>query len=220
MQGGYISMSTKVLLIFLFFLIQTFLIFLFFNTEFAIFRFFLSCHAAGHPERFNSTLTLLYTLGDKLQQQVETTDHSVWTGPATDKLQQHVVATHRSDKSLCMYWRDFVKIFVSAMEFCRRDNSHKFCLIWFFATCCCDKIMLQKQRFSQKILHLHSKRFVAATCSCYMLLQLVSGPVHTEWSVVATCCYILSPSVYRPLVSPLYETPKVRLWTHRDKLMR
>ena len=70
-------MSTKVLLIFLFFLIQTFLIFLFFNTEFAIFRFFLSCHAAGHPERFNSTLTLLYTLGDKLQQQVETTDHSV-----------------------------------------------------------------------------------------------------------------------------------------------
>ena len=122
-------MSTKVLLIFLFFLIQTFLIFLFFNTEFAIFRFFLSCHAAGDPERFNSTLTLLYTLGDKLQQQVETTDHSVWTGPATDKLQQHVVATHRSDKSLCVYWRDLVKMFVSAMEFCRRDNSHKFCLI-------------------------------------------------------------------------------------------
>ena len=191
MQGGYISMSTKVLFIFLFFLIQTFLIFLFFQYWVSYFPIFLSCHAAGHPERFNSTLKLLYTLGDKLQQQVETTDHSVWTGPATDKLQQHVVATHRSDKSLCVYWRDFVKMFVSAMEICRRDNLHKFCLIWFFATCCCDKIMLQSDFHKKFSIYTRSDLscdvsllHVAATsrrtcshgviCRCDMLLQLVA----------------------------------------------
>ena len=39
------------------------------------------------------------------------------------------LATHSSDKSLRVYWRIFVKIFVSATEFCRRNKSHKFRLI-------------------------------------------------------------------------------------------
>ena len=39
------------------------------------------------------------------------------------------LATHGSDKSLRVYWRIFVKIFVSATEFCRRNKSHKFRLI-------------------------------------------------------------------------------------------
>ena len=34
-----------------------------------------------------------------------------------DKLQQHVAATYCSDKSLRVYWRIFVKIFVAATEF-------------------------------------------------------------------------------------------------------
>ena len=43
-------------------------------------------------------------------------------------------------------------------------------------------------------------RFVAATCRLTLLLQLVARPVHMEWSVAATCCCNLSPSVhvYRP----------------------
>ena len=86
------------------------------------------------------------------------------------------LTTHGSDKSLGVYWRIFVKIFVSATDFCRRNKSHKFrlispsfaeaslcCrgggeasagasgeergLIWSFATCCCHKILLDKQRF-------------------------------------------------------------------------
>ena len=34
-------------------------------------------------------------------------------------------------------------------------------------------------------------------CRLTVLLQLVARPVHMEWSVAATCCYNLSPSVYR-----------------------
>ena len=37
-----------------------------------------------------------------------------------DKLQQHVAATRCSDKSLGVYWRIFVKIFVAATS---RTNS-------------------------------------------------------------------------------------------------
>ena len=48
------------------------------------------------------------------------------------------LATHGSDKSLLLYWRIFVKIFVSAAEFCRCNESHKFRLIWLFATCFCN----------------------------------------------------------------------------------
>ena len=166
MQGGYISMSTKVLFIFLFFLIQTFLIFLFFQYWVSYFPIFLSCHAAGHPERFNSTLKLLYTLGDKLQQQVETTDHSVWTGPATDKLQQHVVATNRFVctgeilwKSLSLQWN-----FVAATT---RINSVWFDFLQHVAAtklCCRDKDFHKK--FSIYTRSDLSRRRVVATCCC------------------------------------------------------
>ena len=50
---------------------------------------------------------------------------------------RQVAATRRGDRSLHVY------------------RSHKFCLIWFFATCCCDKILLQRQRFSQKFSSTH-----------------------------------------------------------------
>ena len=67
-----------------------------------------------------------------------------------DKLQKHVVVTLCSDRSLCVYRRIFMKIFVSSTEFCPRNKSYKFKLIWFFATCCSNKIQLCTQRFSQK----------------------------------------------------------------------
>ena len=43
---------------------------------------------------------------------------------------QDVAPTCCGDKSLRVYWRNFVKIFVSATEFCRRNKSHKFWLVF------------------------------------------------------------------------------------------
>ena len=129
---------------------------------------------------------------------------------------RHIAATNRFVctgeifwKSLSLQWN-----FVAATT---RINSVWFDFLQHVAAtklCCRDK------DFHKKFSIYTRSDFVAATCRCYMLLQLVAGPVHTAWSVVATCCCNLSPSGYRPLVSPLYETLKVRLWTHRDKLMR
>ena len=113
-----------------------------------------------------------YTLGNKLQQQVTATDHSVCTGLVTS------CSNSLQRQSLHVYWRNFVKIFVSATEFCHRNKSHKFCLIWFFATCCCDKMLLQRQRFSQNS-PVHTKWFVAVTSGRDMLLQLVTYCVPT-----------------------------------------
>ena len=60
------------------------------------------------------------------------------------------LATHSSDKSLRLYGRIFVKIFVSSAVFCRRNKSHKVRLIWLLATCCCHKILLRRQRICGK----------------------------------------------------------------------
>ena len=81
-------------------------------------------------------------------------------------------ATSCSDKSLRVYWRIFVKIFVSETEFCRYSKSQKIMSDWICATCCGNKILLQLQRFSQKFSSTHgaicrcnvSLRHVAATC--------------------------------------------------------
>ena len=133
-----------------------------------------------------------YTLGHKLQQQVVARDHSVCTGPATscsNTLRRHIASS---------VLEKFVKIFVSATEFCRRDKSHKFCPIWFFATCCCDKILLQRERLSQKLSSTHG-----AICRCDVSPQHVAATsrrtcTDTGWSVAATCFCNLSASVYRP----------------------
>ena len=85
-----------------------------------------------------------------------------------------MAATFCRDKSLRVYWRPLVKIFVAATEFCRSNKSHNF----FFATCCSDKILLQRQRFSQKVSSTHE-----AISRSNIWVQLVARPVHTEWSV-------------------------------------
>ena len=75
----------------------------------------------------------------------------------------------------------------------RKSNQTKFVrLVAATKFCCSDKDF-------HKISPGHKRRFVAAMCRRDMLLLLVAGPVHTEWSVVATCCCNLSPSVHRPL---------------------
>ena len=118
-------------------------------------------------------------------------------GDIGDKLQQHVAATRCSDKSFRVYWRIFVKIFVAATEFVAatsRTDSVWFDFLRLVAAtkfCCGDKDF-------HKNSPVHTKRFVAATCRLTLLLQLVARPVHTEWSVAATRCSNLSPSVYRP----------------------
>ena len=99
------------------------------------------------------------------RRQVGATDHLVCTGQAT------------SCKSLRVYWRDFMKIFVFVTEFCHCNKSHKFCLIWFFATCCRDKDF-------HKNSPVHMKRFVAAMCHFDMLLQLVGQCVLTFTSTI------------------------------------
>ena len=114
-----------------------------------------------------------------------------------DKLQQH--ATHRSDKSLRVYLRIFVKIVVSATEFCRSNMLQKIKSDRICVTCRGNKILLQRQRFFHKISPVHPKWFVSMMCCHNMLQQLVARPVLMEWSVAMTCCCNLSPSVYRPL---------------------
>ena len=64
--------------------------------------------------------------------------------------QTETLATQTSDTWLRVYWKIFVKIFVSATEFRRRNNSHKFRLIWLFAAYYCNKILLRRQRFCGK----------------------------------------------------------------------
>ena len=112
-----------------------------------------------------------YTLGDRLQQKVAATDHSVCTGPATscsNMLRRHIAATNRFVCTAEILWKSLSlqQNFVTATS--RTDS------VWFdfFAACCCDKILLQGQRFSQKFSSTHeaicrcdvSQRHVAATC--------------------------------------------------------
>ena len=102
-------------------------------------------------------------------------DHSCQGNVIVIELGSWLVSQIVHDVSLCVYWRIFMKIFVSATECCRRNKSHKFCLIWFFATCCCDKILLRRQRFSQKFFSTHKP-----ICHC-------------DWSLphVATTCRLV-----------------------------
>ena len=53
---------------------------------------------------------------------------------------------------------------------CRRNKSHRFSLTLFFATCCSGKILLRKQRFSQKFSGTHG-----AICRCDVSLHFVAA---------------------------------------------
>ena len=115
--------------------------------------------------------------------------HSHFKGQYTqgDNLQPHVTATHHSNKSLCVYWCIFVKLFVSATEFCHCNRSLKFSLSWFFAT----RVASKRQRFSQKFSSSYE-----AICHCDVLLQLFAQPVHKGWSVAMICFWHLLPQRY------------------------
>ena len=88
-----------------------------------------------------------------------------------DQLQQHVAATHRSDKSLRVYWRIFVKIFVSATEFCRRNKSQKLSDLIFCAMLLRENSIAETKIFTHRKKSIYTRsdlslRNVAATCCC------------------------------------------------------
>ena len=89
-----------------------------------------------------------------------------------NKLQQHVTTTRRSDKSLRVYWRIFVKIFVSAYhEFCRSNMLQKIKLARICATCHCRvKKFCCRDKDFYKISPVHTKQFVTTMCYRNMLL--------------------------------------------------
>ena len=114
-------------------------------------------------------------LGNKLRRQI-TPCVQVW---------RLVAATCCGDTSQrqiasCVNCGNFVKIFVSATKFCRRNKSHKFCLILFFATCCCNKILLQRHRFSQKLSSTHK-----AICRCDVSSRHVAATSHLVYQTLA-----------------------------------
>ena len=75
---------------------------------------------------------------------------------------QHIAATN-----CFVYWRNFVKTFVSATEFCCSNMLQKIKSGTICASCCGDKILLQRQRFTQEFSSTHEAicplRCVAAT---------------------------------------------------------
>ena len=81
-----------------------------------------------YPERIvvNHTSIQMSLFQEHTRRQVVATTHgdrSLREYRSGDLLQQHVAATHCSDKSLCVHWRIFVDIFASATEFCRPNKS-------------------------------------------------------------------------------------------------
>ena len=115
------------------------------------------------------------SLGDKLQQQVAATDHSVCAGPTTScshMLGRHVAATN----PFVYTGESFVKILSQSATLI--SSSQQVAQILYdliFATCRCDKVQLQRRRFSQKFSNTQG-----AICRCEV------------------CCCNFSPSVYQP----------------------
>ena len=102
----------------------------------------------------------------------------MWTGRATscsNTVRQHGEATRCCNKLLRVYWRIFGKIFVSAMEFCRCNKLQKIKSDWICVTCYSDKILLQRQRFSQKFSSTHE-----AICCCDVSLHHVAATCRLE----------------------------------------
>ena len=134
-------------------------------------RSFLSC-------RSGNQCTVAATRGDR----------SLLVYRAQDKLNHHFAATHRSDKSLRLYRRIFVKIFVSTTEFCwcnmtqKNQIRHNLCDLWRQQNYVAEtKIFTNIFQYTNDFLlqlvarPVHKRR---RFCCCKVLLQLV------PWCVV------------------------------------
>ena len=92
---------------------------------------------------------------------------------------------------VCTGW--FLRKSLSPQHVAKKIKSDRIC-----ATCCRDKILLQRKFFTKKS-PVHTKPLVPAIRRRNLLVQLPARPAHKEWSVSATCCRNSSPSVFRPL---------------------
>ena len=138
---------------------------------------FAIVNSAHFPFRFLTNFKGRCTLGDKLQQQVATTDHSVCTGPATscnNMSRRHIAATNRFLCTGEIFWKSLSlqQNFVAAA---RRTN-----FVWFdfLPHVAATKFRCRDQDFHNNS-PVHTKQFVAATCRRDLLLQLVAWCVPT-----------------------------------------
>ena len=112
----------------------------------------------------------LYTLGDKLQQHVAVTDHSVCRARATVVSETRWGDTSQQQIASCVL-ENFCENLFPQQNFVAA-KVEKIKSDWSCATCCGDKFLLQRQRFSQKFSSANgvfcrcnvSLRPVAATC--------------------------------------------------------
>ena len=88
-----------------------------------------------------------------------------------------------------MYRRIFVKIFISASGFCCHNKLHKIKSDWISATSCCDKILLWRQRSSQKFSSTH-KAFFHCNVSHNLSPDLNTRSYLLLLCVTATCCLV------------------------------
>ena len=120
-----------------------------------------------------------YTLGDKLQQHVAATDHSMCTGRATscsNKVRRHVAATNRFVCTGEFLWKSFSlqQNFVAA-------------------------ISRKKSNQTESVRLVAVTNSVAATKIFTKILQYTESDLSLQ-RVTATCCCNLSPSVYLSLI--------------------
>ena len=134
---------------------------------------------------------------------------------------QHVAATHRSNQLPCVYWRIFVKSFITVTELClatSQTKSDQTEFVWLVVAtkfCCWDK-------------DFHKKSPVHTLCDLLLqsVVQLSTRPVHTEWfalRLLTATCHLLCPDlksyhtaalVYLQSDPPVFPEPAVLLFQH------
>ena len=112
-----------------------------------------------------------YTLGDKLQQHVAATDHSMWTDRATscsNTVRRHVAATNRSVCTGESLWKSLSpqRNFVAATSRKKSNQTESVRLVAATKFCCSDKHFLQILQYTRSDLSL---RRVASPCCCNLL---------------------------------------------------
>ena len=98
------------------------------------------------------------------------------------KITETSCTTCYSDKSLRVFWRILVGIFVLATEFCSCNKLHELSLIWFCVTCCdvrglTTKFCCRHKAFT-KIRH-HMNWFVMCSCNLLPGVFMSSAQDHT-----------------------------------------
>ena len=132
-------------------------------------------------------------------------DRSLWLMYRLhDELQEHVAVTHQSDKSLCVYRRIFVTIFVSATS-CKKHNQTESVQLFAATKFCC------RDKDFHKNYPVHAKRFIAAMCHCDMLYMSPSvyWPLPVQLPVLCYMILVVQKSVN---IKVLMICPGCKIW--------